>query len=156
MRRGGEAWVGKVVGIASAGICQIRKPLREKILDIPGIRDTIIIVSNTYAGKDFPSFAFPAVCSFNLQGGRKNTKGDIMKERRDSWKDLKPTVELAIKDAFEKYIPIIVEQCKAHDEVIILKHELRSSNKKNFVVWGLAVGVFNAVLSAILWKWNNI
>lgn len=78
-----------------------------------------------------------------------------MKERRDSWKDLKPTVELAIKDAFEKYIPLIVEQCQQHDKIMILKHEVQSSNKKNFAIWGIFISLFNAGLSAILWQFKH-
>lgn len=77
-----------------------------------------------------------------------------MKERRDSWKDLKPTVELAIKDAFEKYIPIIVEQCQQHDKIMILRHEARANDKKNFAIWGVLITTFNVVLSTVLWKFR--
>lgn len=77
-----------------------------------------------------------------------------MKERRDSWNDLKPIVELAIKNAFEKYIPMIVEQCKQHDKIMILKHEVLSNNKRSFVIWGIFISTFNVVLSTVLWQFR--
>lgn len=77
-----------------------------------------------------------------------------MQERRD-WSELKPVVEIAIRDAFEKYIPKIVEQCQQHDKIMILRHEVASSNKRHFVVWGIFISLFNAGLSAILWQFKH-
>lgn len=77
-----------------------------------------------------------------------------MEERRDIWRELKPIVENAINAAFEKHIPLIVEQCRKHDEIMILKHEVRSNSKKNMAIWGIIVTTFSVVLSTILDKFR--
>lgn len=78
-----------------------------------------------------------------------------MIDRRDVWHDLEPLVQNTINAAFEKYIPRIVEQCKDHDELAIVKHEARANNKKNFAIWGIFITTFNAVLSAVLWQFKH-
>jgi len=77
-----------------------------------------------------------------------------MIDRRDVWHDLEPLVQNTINAAFEKYIPRIVEQCKDHDELAIIKHEAQTNSKRNFALWGIFVSVFNAAITTAFWKFR--
>lgn len=111
---------------------------------------------SAHAGRVFPLLLpYPAVRFYYPKKDGLTLSGrNIMKERRDIWKELKPLVENTVNSAFEKYIPKIVEECRRHDEIMIMKHEIRNNNKRNFAIWGVVVTACNTVLAVVIDKFR--